>query len=184
MCSSGVSLRITVGSTSRRLARASVGTRRPWPPLPAPWLHLGATYHTTLDPGILSSVRPPSSHPSSIMVANGSCLPAMFVGAAGAHGSFRLPNILVAPSMVHNFLSIRKFTTDNYCSIEFDSSGLTVKDLASRRPLLRCDSTGPFYTLRFPHASSSSLLLCQLLSPPPLAPLFGTVVSAILVVMP
>jgi hypothetical protein len=32
----------------------------------------------------------------------------------------------------------------------------TVKDLASRRPLLRCDSAGPLYTLRFPAAPSSS----------------------------
>ena len=78
------------------------------------------------------------------------------VGAAGPHGSFRLPNILVAPSMVHNFLSIRRFTADKSCSVEFDSSGLTVKDLASQRPLLRCDSTGPLYTLRFPTASSPS----------------------------
>ena len=35
--------------------------------------------------------------------------------------------------MVHNLLSIRQFTADNSCSIEFDSSGLTVKDSASRR---------------------------------------------------
>ena len=76
------------------------------------------------------------------MVANGSCLPVTSVGAAGTHGSFRLPDVLVAPSMVHNLLSIRRFTADNSCSVEFDSSGLTVRDLASRRPLLRCDSTG------------------------------------------
>ena len=88
------------------------------------------------------------------MVANGSCLPVTSVGAAGPHGSFRLPDVLVAPSMVHNLLSIRRFTADNSCSVEFDSSGLTVKDLASRRPLLRCDSTGPLYTLRFPASAS------------------------------
>jgi len=76
------------------------------------------------------------------------------VGAAGPHGSFRLPDDLVAPSVVHNLLSIRRFTADNSCSVEFDSSGLTVKDLASRRPLLRCDSTGPLYTLRFPASAS------------------------------
>ena len=52
--------------------------------------------------------------------------------------------------MVHNLLSIRRFIADNSCSVEFDSSGLVVKDLASQRPLLPCDSTGPVYTLRFP----------------------------------
>jgi hypothetical protein len=127
------------------------------PPVGPEWIaDSGATYHTIPDPGILSSVHSPSSSlPSSIMVVNGSCLPITSVGTAGAHGSFCLSDVLVAPSMVHNLLSIRRFTADNSCSVEFDSSGLTVKDLASRRPLLRCDSTGPLYTLRFPTAPSS-----------------------------
>ena len=56
--------------------------------------------------------------------------------------------------MVHNLLSIRQFTADNSCSIEFHSSGLTVKDSASRRPLLRCDSPGPLYTLRLPASAA------------------------------
>jgi len=57
------------------------------------------------------------------------------MGAAGAYGSLHLLDVLVAPSMVHNLICIRRSTADNSCSIEFDSSGLTVKDLASRRPL-------------------------------------------------
>src|SRR6185312_11059390 len=60
-----------------------------------------------------------------------------------------------APQRVHNILSIRQFTSDNSCSIEFDSSGLTLKDSASRRPLLRCDSSGPLYTLRLPTFATS-----------------------------
>ena len=94
------------------------------------------------------------------MVGDRSWLPVTAVGSAP--GSFLLPNVLVAPQMVHNLLSIRQFTADNSCSIEFDSSGLTVKDSASRRPLLRCDSTGPLYTLRLP---SSAAPLCLLLRP-------------------
>jgi hypothetical protein len=97
------------------------------PPMGPEWIaDTGATYHTTPNPGILTSVRPPSSSlPSSIMVANGSCLPVTSVGAAGSPGSFRIPDVLVAPSLVHNLLSIRRFTADNFCSVEFDSSGLT-----------------------------------------------------------
>jgi hypothetical protein len=75
------------------------------------------------------------------MVGDGSCLPVTSVGSAS--GPFRLSNILVAPKIVHPLLSIRQFTTDYSCSVDFDPSGLTVTDLASRRPLLRCDSTGP-----------------------------------------
>ena len=59
--------------------------------------------------------------------------------------------------MVHNLLSILRFIADNPCSVKFDSSGLTMKDLASRRPLLRCDSTRPHYILRFPASASLSL---------------------------
>ena len=81
------------------------------------------------------------------MVGDGSCLPVTAVGSAP--GSFRLPNVLVAPQMVHNLLSIRQLTADNSCSIEFDSSGLTVKDSASRRPLIRCDSRGSFTLFGF-----------------------------------
>ncbi|WVZ52585.1 hypothetical protein U9M48_003633 [Paspalum notatum var. saurae] len=127
------------------------------PPVGTEWIaDSGASYHTTPTAGILSSVRPPpSSCPSSIMVGNGSCLPVTSVGDAGNLGSFRLPNVLVAPHMVHNLLSIRQFTADNSCTVKFDSSGLTVKDLASRRPLLRCDSAGPLYTLRFPTSAAS-----------------------------
>ena len=117
------------------------------PPVSTEWItDSGASFHTTPDAGILSSVRPPHpSCPSSIMVGDGTCLPVTAVGSAP-----RLPNVLVAPQMVHNLLSIRQFTADNSCSIEFDSSGLTVKDSASRRPLLRCDNSGPLYTLRLP----------------------------------
>ena len=114
------------------------------PPVSTEWIaDSGAFFHTTPDAGILSSIRPQHpSCPSSIMVGDGSCLPITAVGSAP--GSFRLPNVLVAPQMIHNLLSIRQFTADNSCSIEFDSSALTVKDSVSRRPLLRCDSSGPF----------------------------------------
>src|SRR6185312_6154907 len=112
------------------------------PPVSTEWIaDSSASFHTTPDAGILSSVQPPyPSCPSSIMVGDGSCLPVTAVGSAP--GSFRLPNVLVAPQIVHNILSIRQFTTDNSYSVEFDSFGLTVKDSASRRPLLRCDSPG------------------------------------------
>ena len=94
----------------------SVGTQRPWLAPSAPWpRHLlsGQPGSPTREPlttplptrvysplfTLLRLILRPSS---SIMVANGSCLPVTSVGAADAHGSFRLPDVLVAPSMVHN----------------------------------------------------------------------------------
>jgi hypothetical protein len=59
----------------------------------------GASYHTTLDAGILSSTSPAyPSLPSSIIVGNGSALPVTSVGDAVLPGPFRLTNVLVAPT--------------------------------------------------------------------------------------
>jgi hypothetical protein len=96
----------------------------------------------------LSLSFPLSSHPSSIVVGNGSTLPVTSVGASVLRGPFYLNDVLVAPHITHNLLSVRRFTTDNSCSIEFDPSGFFVKDLATRTPLARYDSSGPLYTLQ------------------------------------
>ena len=119
------------------------------PPVSTEWIADSSdSFHITPDADILSSVRPPHpSCPSSIMVGDGSYLPVTAVGSAS--DSFRLPNVLVAPQMIHNLLSICQFTSNNSCSIKFDPSGLTVKDSTSRRPLLRCDSPGPFTLFAF-----------------------------------
>jgi hypothetical protein len=163
---------VLVGWDAAALAAFQTPTLTP-PMGPESIAENGATYHTTPDPGILTSVRPPSSSlPSSIMVANGSCLPVTSVGTVGPPGSFRIPNVLVAPSLVHNLFSIHRYTTDNSCSVEFDSSSLTVKDSATRRPLLRSDSTGPLYTLRLPHATPSSS------SSPAIAAVFAAITSS------
>jgi hypothetical protein len=61
--------------------------------------------------------------------------------------NFILNNILVAPSLVHNLISVRQFTRDNSCSIEFDASSFSVKELGTGRVILRCDSTGDLYTI-------------------------------------
>jgi hypothetical protein len=40
--------------------------------------------------------------------------------------------------------------------MEFDPFGLSVKDLATRTLLARCDSPGPLYTLRLPASPTSA----------------------------
>jgi hypothetical protein len=64
--------------------------------------------------------------------------------------------------MIHNLLSIRQFTANNSCAVEFDTSGLTVKDSVSGRPLLRCDNIKALYTLRLPSSTTSPSPLRQL----------------------
>ena len=103
------------------------------PPLTEWYADSGAGSHMVNTAGILSSSHPPpSSGPSSIVVGNGALLPVTSVGSRSFSTSRRplfLSNVLVSPSIIKNLISIRRFTTDNNCSIEFDPFGLSVKDL-------------------------------------------------------
>lgn len=108
----------------------------------------GASYHTTSTAGTLShSHSPLPSHPSSIIVGNDSILSVASLGDSILPGLFHLNDILVAPHISHNLFSVRRFTTYNSCSMEFDMFGLFVKDLATKTLLTQSDSSGPLYTL-------------------------------------
>jgi hypothetical protein len=108
-------------------------------------IDFGASYHTTPTTGTLSRSHPP---PIPLILGNVSTLPVTSVGASVFPGPFYLNDVLVAPHITHNLLFVRRFTTDNSCSIEFDPSGFSVKDLAIRTLLARCDSSGPLYTFQ------------------------------------
>jgi hypothetical protein len=62
-------------------------------------------------------------------------------------GPFYLNDVLVAPDLVQSLLSVRRLTTDNSCSMEFDPFGLSVKDLATRSVIVRYNSSSPLYTI-------------------------------------
>jgi hypothetical protein len=83
-----------------------------------------ATHRTTPSVGNISTPRPlTSSNPPSIIVGNGSSLPITAVGDSVLPGPFYLNNILLAPDMIQSLFSVRRFTTDNWCSMEFDPFG-------------------------------------------------------------
>jgi hypothetical protein len=109
------------------------------------------THHTTPSVGNISTPRPlNSSNPSSLVVGNGSSLRFTSVGELVLPGPFYLNNISLAPDMVQSFLSVRRFTTGNWCFMEFDPFGLSVKYLSTQNVIVRSNSTGPLYTLRLP----------------------------------
>jgi hypothetical protein len=70
-------------------------------------------------------------------------------------GPFYLNNILLAPDLVQSLLSVCRFTTDNWCSMEFDPFGLSVKDLTAGNVIVRSNSIGPLYTMRLPSSFTS-----------------------------
>jgi hypothetical protein len=69
--------------------------------------------------------------------------------------------------MVQSLISIRHFTTDNWCSMEFDSFDLSVKDLTTKNVIIRSNSTGPLYTMRLPGSLTSSFSVVAALATVP-----------------
>jgi hypothetical protein len=128
------------------------------PPAVTDWVaDSGASNHTTSDAGNLTSVCPPHiNDSSSIIVGNESSLSVTSVDDMTLPGLFYLNNILVTPDIIQNLLSLRRFTTDNWCSMEFDPFGLSVKDLSTRNMITRCDSSGLLYTMCLPSCSTPS----------------------------
>jgi hypothetical protein len=111
------------------------------------YMDSSATSHMASHPGILSSSHPPcSSTPSSIIVGDGSYLPITATGSASV-GNLHLENVLVSPQIIKNLVSVRRFTTDNNCSVEFDPRGFSVKDLRTRKVITRCNSSSPLYPM-------------------------------------
>jgi hypothetical protein len=93
---------------------------------------------------------------ASYLVGNISSLPVMSVGDTTLPGPFYLNNVLVTPDVVQNLLSIDCFTTGNWCSMEPNPFGLSVKDLSTQNMITRCNSSGPLYTTCLPSRSTPS----------------------------
>jgi hypothetical protein len=87
---------------------------------------------------------------------NRSSLLVTSVGDTTLPSPFYLNNILVTPDIIQNILSVRRFTTDNWCSMEFDPSGLSMKGLSTRNMITWYDSLGPLYTMRLSSCSTPS----------------------------
>lgn len=121
------------------------------------YMDTGATTHLANSAGSLNSVFNLTTG-KSVMVANGNRIPIHKAGSVSFPTKSRplsLNTVLVTPSIIKNLISVRKFTTDNVCSIEFDPFGFSVKDLITRRTIFRSDSTGDLYPV-FPFSNNSS----------------------------
>jgi hypothetical protein len=114
------------------------------------FLDTGASSHMASHPGILTSSSP-SIVPRHIIVGNGGLLSAPSTSRSSIPTSstpLQLNNVLIAPQLVKNLISVRALTRDNNVSVEFDPWGFSIKDLRTSMALLRCDSSGELYPLR------------------------------------
>jgi hypothetical protein len=102
----------------------------------------------------LTSIHPPNSFtPSNIIVGNGSLLAVTSTGTLSfftLNHPLYLHNILISPEIIKTLIYVRRFTTEDHCSVEFDPFGLSVKDLTTRNVIVRCNSSRELYSFRPP----------------------------------
>lgn len=113
------------------------------------YMDSGATAHLASTSGILNSVLKNRTG-ITVMVGNGSRIPISSSGSAHLASTSRpltLQNVLVAPNIIKNLISVCRFTNDNWCSVEFDPFGFSIKDLNTKKTLLRSDSSGELYSV-------------------------------------
>ncbi|KAL9995335.1 putative RNA-directed DNA polymerase [Helianthus debilis subsp. tardiflorus] len=102
----------------------------------------GASNHLSADPGICSNSHTVNSI-KSILVGNGhkmSILGSGNINFPYSQHNLRLNNVLYAPKVIKNLISVKQFTRDNLVSVEFDPFGFSVKDFKTGRILTRHNS--------------------------------------------
>lgn len=117
-------------------------------PSVADWyMDSGATSHLASSSGTLNSVFNLNTG-CSVIVGNNSKIPITASGSSLLPSNSRplsLKSVLVTPNIIKNLVSVRRFTKDNFCSVEFDPYGFSVKDLNTKKVLLRSESDGDLY---------------------------------------
>lgn len=120
-----------------------------------------SSHHMSSGGGNFSSLSSSPAHPH-IIVGNCASLPVTHAAATSIPTPSRplhLSNVLIAPHIIKNLLSVRALTRDNSVSVEFDPTGFSVKDLRTKAVMLRCDRTGHLYPLPACPASTTNALL-------------------------
>ena len=122
----------------------------------------GASSHMSTNMNLLSACSPSSF--STITIGDGSTIHVSCTGhsyISSPYANFLLRNILVAPSLIKNLISVRQFTTDNHVILAFDPFGLSVKDLTTGEVLARYNSMGDLYPLHDAPTSTPRAMLAS-----------------------
>lgn len=125
------------------------------------YIDSGATHHVTADFSNLN-IQENRSSPEQLLIGDGSGLPIISSGSSTlttpTH-SFALTNILCAPHISKNLLSVPKFAKDNSCFFELHPNFFVVKDLHTHRELLRGTLKDGLYCLQSRSTSPSPIAL-------------------------
>nr|KYP74656.1 hypothetical protein KK1_007343 [Cajanus cajan] len=116
------------------------------------YMDTSATSHMTSAQGNFTSYFN-MSNKHGIIVSNGHSIPIHGYGHTKLSSPcppLTLNNVLHAPQLVKNLVLVRKFTTHNSISVEFDPFGFSVKDFQTGKPVMRCESQGELYPITKP----------------------------------
>ncbi|XP_012851796.1 PREDICTED: uncharacterized protein LOC105971489 [Erythranthe guttata] len=122
-------------------------------------LDSGATHHITSD---LQNLSMHSNYVGNedVVVGNGNEIPISHIGSSSinSHGSsFALNNVLCAPLIKKNLISVSQFCKQNNVSIEFFANYFLVKDLNTRASLAKGRSRHNLYEWSSSKTSPSTL---------------------------
>lgn len=152
------------GSTQATTLPNAFNTTTLQEPAAGNWnMDTGASSHLNDSVHCLSDILNECIYPS-VAVGDGRFIPVTNSGHSILSTPFRplrLNNVLITPHIVNNLISVRQFVRDNYCTVEFDPFGFSVKDFLTRRVLLRCDSTGDLYPVTKPSPIRQAYLTSQ-----------------------
>ncbi|GJT96439.1 ribonuclease H-like domain-containing protein [Tanacetum coccineum] len=131
------------------------------PPQDPTWhMDTGASSHLNFNASNLSTIFDKRLF-SSVHVGDGTSIPVTNTGYSiipSHHRPLHLHKVLVTPNIIKNLISVRQFTRDNNCTIEFDAFGFSVKDYLTRHILFRCDSSSDLYPVTKPSTSPTAFL--------------------------
>ncbi|CAA7057552.1 unnamed protein product [Microthlaspi erraticum] len=150
----------------------SVASRHPTPTPPSPGL-LGSTPRSAYVATHNSSTTSmPDQSSDLISTALANAFNTMTVSDPGDAGWYMdtgaTAHLTAQPGNISSLssqASLPLITVDNTCSVEFDPFGFVVKDLNTRVPLIRCNSSGSLYAVTKPQSAPLSHALITTTSP-------------------
>lgn len=96
----------------------------------------GVSTHMIHSAGNLSCLKSYNGT-DQISIGDGTRLHISHVGDKIANSSLKLKDVLVAPPIKKNLISVGQLTKDNECSLEFTASDFVVKDMRTKKLLAR-----------------------------------------------
>ena len=81
-----------------------------------------------------------------------------YISLPSSHKLLTIKNVLRAPKLIKNLISVCKFIHNNMVSVEFDPFGYSVKDLVTGSIILRSNSTGDFNSIK---CNKTPYFVCQ-----------------------